>query len=486
MEETPVGIRRFEIKKEGFYLNGEKMFLPGVNRHQEYPYIGYALSNNAQYRDALKIKQASFDYIRLSHYPQSNAFMDACDELGLVVIDAILGWQYFSESKTFKEHQYQASRNLIRRDRNHPSVIAWELSLNESAMSKSFIDSLVAIGHEEYPGDQCYVAGWMDYEYDIYLQARQHRLQHYKSPQKPYIVSEYGDWEYYAMNAGLNQDSWENLIQEERSSRQLRGDGQLRLLQQARNIQEAHNDNFNTPAFADGYWVMFDYNRGYASDLEASGIMDIFRIPKPSYYFFQSQRSASDPFGRPMVHIANTLPGKEGEIRLFSNCEEVELLLNGKSTGRQFPDQDRYSGNLEHPPFTFPASSFVSGILEARGYINGELAAQTVRHTPEDVAGIRLEADLSGRDLQAGSNDLIFLYASVIDDVGTVVPEPERKILFTLDGDAQLIGPNPAPGEAGVASILVKAGKRPGLLKINASTGGLSPDSIQLKIMPIH
>ena len=162
------------------------------------------------------------------------------------------------------------------------------------------------------------------------------------------------------MNAGLNQDSWDNLLQEERSSRQLRGSGQNRLLQQARNIQEAHNDNFSTPAFADGYWVMFDYNRGYADDLEASGIMDIFRIPKPSFYFFQSQRDASDPKGSPMVHIANTLPDKYGEIRVFSNCDEVELTLNGTSVGRLSPDQDQFSYKLAHPPFTFVATSFDS------------------------------------------------------------------------------------------------------------------------------
>ena len=110
---------------------------------------------------------------------------------------------------------------MIRRDRNHPSVLAWEVSLNEAWMPEPFIDRLVEAAREEYPGEACYTAGWQRYGYDIYLQARQHRLGHSDNyPDKPYIVSEYGDWEYYAMNAGLNQDAWGDLMEEERSSRQ--------------------------------------------------------------------------------------------------------------------------------------------------------------------------------------------------------------------------------------------------------------------------
>lgn len=486
-ETNRIGIKSMAFRDQAFFLNGEQLFLRGVNRHQEYPFVGYALSDNAQYRDAKKIKNAGFDYVRLSHYPHSDAFMDACDELGLLTIDAILGWQYYSDSSEFQAHVFNTVRDLLRRDRNHASVLAWEVSLNESWMPEFFIDSLHQIAHREYPGEQCFTAGWQEYGYDIYLQARQHRVGRQHHPvRKPYVVSEYGDWEYYAMNAGLNQDSWGDLIQEERSSRQLRGNGPLRLLQQARNIQEAHNDNLSTPAFADGYWVMFDYNRGYADDLEASGLMDIFRIPKPSFYFFQSQRDASDPKGKPMVHLANTLPDSNGEIRVFSNCDEVELFLNGVSAGRQSPDQDQFSDKLAHPPFTFSAASFDSGELKARAYLNGELASEQVRYTPEKAGKIILSDDLSGRDLQAGSNDLIFIYAAVVDDAGTVVPDSDRKITFTLEGDAQFIGPNPAVTEAGIAAILLKSGEMPGILNINASSGELSPESIQVEMKDVH
>ncbi len=209
-ESLRVGIRQISIAKDGVRINGERMFLRGANRHQEYPYIGYALSDAAQYRDARKIKEAGFDYVRLSHYPHAPAFMDACDELGLVVMDCIPGWQYFNPDPAFAALQYQNCRDLVRRDRNHPCVILWEVSLNESGMTPEFVARTHAIAHEEYPGDQCYTAGWMA-GYDVILEARQHAGCRNDGP-TPCLVSEYGDWEYYAMNAGLDQGAWADLV----------------------------------------------------------------------------------------------------------------------------------------------------------------------------------------------------------------------------------------------------------------------------------
>lgn len=455
---TRIGIKTIKFVGQDFYLNGEKTFLRGVNRHQEYPFVGYALSDNANYRDAKKIKEAGFDYVRLSHYPQSPAFMNACDELGIITIDAILGWQYFNEDKDFQKHVFQTAKDLIRRDRNHASVIAWEVSLNESWMPESFIDSITNIAKKEYPTDQGITAGWQSYGYDIYLEARQHRLQHYdKDLKKPYNVSEYGDWEYYAMNAGLNQDSWGNLLQSERSSRQLRSAGEKALLQQATNLQEAHNDNLNTPAFADGYWVMFDYNRGYADDLEASGIMDVFRLPKPAYYFYQSQRDANDPFAKPMIYIANQWKENSPlDIRVFSNCEEVELFLNGKSLGRQKPNQDKMSTNLQHPPFTFKIPKYFPGTLEAKGFINNSEVVNHLVHSPKKPSKLKIELDLSGKEIDTQNDDLIFIYASILDENGTVLTNIDDKIEFNLEGNAKFIGENPVKLEAGVATILLK------------------------------
>ena len=458
-ETVRVGIRRFAIARDGFQINGERMFLRGANRHQEYPYIGYALSDAAQYRDARKIKEAGFDYVRLSHYPHSPAFMDACDELGLVVMNCIPGWQYFNSDPAFVELQYRNCRDLIRRDRNHPCVILWEVSLNESAMTPEFVARTHAIAHEEYPGDQCVTAGWTR-GYDVHIDARQHGGCR-NEPDGFCLVSEYGDWEYYAMNAGLDQGTWQDLTPAESNSRQLRWQGERAQLQQAANFQEAHNDNLATVAFADGLWVMYDYNRGYAPDIESSGCMDIFRLPKFSHYFFQSQRSADERLpaaaSGPMVFIASYwTPSSDPRVRVFSNCDEVALHLNGRLLERKGPDQDRMSTRLAHPPFTFETGGFRPGTLEAVGYIAGRPAARHVVRTPGTIDRLTLAFDSSGRPRDPERRDTIFCYASLVDAAGTVVPDAWENVAFGVTGDATLAGANAYSTDAGIASILVQ------------------------------
>lgn len=472
-----IGIRRFELTPGGLTLNGRRQFLRGVNRHQEYPYVGNAVPARAQQRDAVKIKQAGFDFVRVAHYPPSPAFMEACDELGLVVLNAILGWQYNPGTPEFMSNRIAAARALVRRDRNHASAVFWELSLNESAMSPEFIAALHAAGHEEYPGDQMATAGWRN-GYDVKVTARQHgSTKEFTAAAFPSLVSEYGDWEYYAGNAGLNQEQWGNLKAAERNSRQRRGDGEVRLLQQATNLQEAHNENLGTRAMGDGYWVMFDYNRGYADDHETSGVMDIFRLPKFSAWFYQSQRPADQVVpgiaGGPMVHVATWwTDASPREVRVFSNCEEVELWLNGRSLGRQSPDRGRTATHLPHPPFTFVTERFEAGELRAGGFIGGERAAEHVVRTPGAPARLELAADLSGRALAAGG-DIVFVYARVVDAAGTVVPTTELPVRFAVEGDAELIGHNPIAAEAGVATILLRTGSTPGALRIRAEAGEL-------------
>jgi beta-galactosidase len=463
-EVTRIGIRRIEISAAAFRINGERMFLRGTNRHQEYPYVGYALSDAAQYRDAKKIKDAGFDYVRLSHYAHAPAFMDACDELGLVVMDCLPGWQFFNRGDpAFTEIQYDNCRRLLRRDRNHPCVILWEVSLNETDMPAEFIRTTHAIAHEEYPGGQCYTCGWTE-GYDVFIQARQHGGCR-DVTDRPCLVSEYGDWEYYAQNAGLEQDAWADLAPDAANSRQLRWHGEAALLQQATNFQEAHNDNRKTLAFADGLWVMYDYNRGYAPDIESSGCMDIFRVPKFSRAFFRSQRDPHEDLtgaeSGPMVSIASYwAPGSSPDVRVFGNCDEVGLYLDGELIERRRPDVDRMSTHLAHPPFTFALGAFRPGTLEAIGYIAGREACRHAVRTPATVERLALRLDESGRPFAVDGKDVVFLYADLMDALGTTVPDAWEKVFFGVTGGVALVGANPFSSDAGIASILMQAETR--------------------------
>lgn len=475
---TKIGIRKFEIKDEKLFVNNELLLLVGTNRHQEYPYIGNALSDNAQYRDAVKIKEAGFNIVRLSHYPQSTAFMNACDELGLLTIAAIPGWQFVGKD-TFLQRSYQDARDLIRRDRNHASVVFWELSLNESGMSDEFMQQMAAIAKEESPESKLITCGWIDRFYDVFIPARQHASfpDYWKkyNATMPLFTGEYGDWEYFAKDAGLNQAGYAGLKADERTSRQLRGDGEKRLLQQALNFQEAHNDNLRNPHLGDANWLMYDYNRGYSPDIESSGIMDIFRLPKFAYYLYRSQ-------SQPTVKIASYWNEKSdfNHIKVYSDCEEVALYLNNKLIQKKMARPDKTSDMLFCPPFVFDLKNYEPGSLKAVGYIKNEVTAEDVVTTAGKASVIKLTYDKSSKPLKADGADAVFVYATVCDAKGNPVFASDASIQFSVKGNGKPIGQNPIKAEAGIATILLRASAIPGNITVEARAEGLVPAKINI------
>ncbi len=430
---TRIGIRTFSLGKR-LLINGKEFRIQGSNRHQEYPYIEYALSPNAARRDAKLIKDGGFNFIRLSHYPQDPAFLDACDELGILVQAAIPGWQIFHYNESFINGSFENIREMIRRDRNHPSVVSWEPNLNEShGDHQDWLETAYQIAHEELPGDQCFTFG------DAYPDS-------WRGWDVKEFIREYGDWGF-----GGNEST----------SRHTRGEGDAVLLQQAWNFQWCHNDNWRAWSdpqrtfYGDATWCMFDYNRGYFWKQEQSGMMDIFRLPKFVYYFFQSQRDPSivrnDIESGPMVFVASdwTKRPSSTKVIVYSNCDEVCLAINGEVFATQKPDSgpdtkysdwdaniaatvgQRYDAtggnpfdggnarNLDRPPFTFFDVPYRAGVVEATGYIGGIPVAKHGVRTPETPEKLSVEFDTQGVGLCADGADAIFVRINVIDKFGT-------------------------------------------------------------------
>jgi|GEM_PF-223031 len=480
--ETRIGIRKINFTRErGFEINGRQIYLTGANRHQEYPYIGNALSDNAQYRDIVKIKEAGFNIVRLAHYPQDPSVLDACDELGLLVYDCVPGWQFFNEDERFVKRAYQDEREMIRRDRNHPCIAIWETSLNEAYPPMWFRNKEHEIAKEETAGE-CFTGGdankpgipwdvpfaWykeLDNDFD--------RMQD-KAPNAPGIAREYGDYEFGG---------------ESSTTRIFRRQGEEKLLNAAWNFQWEHNKLLKKwPALCgDAAWVMFDYNRGCHARIEASGLSDIFRIPKFSYYFFKSQIHAVT--AKPYIYIANywTKRNSPAKVVVYSNCSVVELYLNGKLISSRKPDDGPdtiygdllkggnpfdggNAGNLPCPPFTFTGINFEEGELKAMGKINEKKETEYIVRTPGKASAINIEPDLSGKPFKADGADAIFVYAKIVDKNGTVIPDYNNEIKFTVRGDAKIIGPSEIDAEAGIATILLQAGLKKGKITLIASS----------------
>jgi beta-galactosidase len=458
-----VGIRKAELKPDGFYLNGAKLFLNGTNRHQEYPYVGNAVPDNAQKRDAQLIKEAGFNFVRLSHYPQAPAFYEACDELGIIVMDAIPGWQYFNTSSIFTQRCKNDLYALTFRDRNHPSVIFWENSLNETAMPEQFMLDMNLILKAQI-GSNGFSAGWLDHpSYDVFMPARQHAKApdywaNYKPKAKALLIAEYGDWEYYAQNAGFNQTQFADLAPTERNSRHLRGASEQALLQQAYNFQEASNSNRKgANSIGEANWVCFDYNRGYSPDLEASGIYDITRLPKYAADFYKSQGLSFSK--QPYVSIASRWDGNSSTtVTVYSNCPSVSLFLNDKQIALQKQSKKEASTHLTAPPYTFVIPQFEPGKLTAYGLDQRQIRVAAAQvQTPGKPTQVVLELDTLNLGIDLQQADLIFIRAKLRDANGTVVPTNNYKATFScLAEDAGLVSPAIQLFEAGIASALLR------------------------------
>ena len=525
---TRFGIRTLAYDdKLGFVINGEPLTIRGANRHQDHPWIGNAVPDNEQYRDLKRLKDAGFNFLRLAHYPQSPAVMAAADELGLMVSVCTPGWQYFGKSEQFTNLAERNIREMVRWHRNHPSAIMWEVSLNETYGHDKFYAECARLAHEEYPGGQMFTSG------DTYASKDGRRFD------VPYSVWEggFGDNTNAPGFAGKRRSFTREYGDysfggEHSTSRVARGEGENRLLLAAWNNIWNHNRNLAADwVIGDCLWVGIDHFRGCSEEnpLSRCGVLDYLRLPKFSYYYYQSQRAVKDA---PELHIANYWTPRESpaKVVVFANCEEVELRVNGKTVARQKPDAgpdaeygvwhpqadpvymasgknvhddeaataqnlkqlkgedylamfDGGNGrHTDHPPFTFAPVTYAPGKLEAIGYIGGKVVATDVRHTPGQPTQLKLEADTEGRPLAAQGVDTVFVHATVCDADGNPVPDAQNPVAFAVSGPAVCTGSSSVTAEAGVATVLLRTEDvASGKILIKATAAGLQPAQLKLK-----
>jgi hypothetical protein len=487
---TRIGIRSIKwTHGSGITLNGQNCKVHGANMHQDIFGLGNAVPKRSIYYDVKRFKEAGLNFVRASHYPHNTIFYDACDEFGILVENSMTGWQRFYNTDAFKNNTYKEIKDMIRRDRNHPCVAIWETQLNESSYTTAWATGANNLAKQEFAGAQMFTCGtaadgnWgspstvSSVVWDVMIGASQHNVRGATISQ-PVIICEYGSWDYGG---------------ESSTSDVTRQSADAPLLVQCDNIQESVNNNRALSWFcADAYWVYDDYagyvTAGYpASRLNSCGVVDYYRIPKHSYYFFQSQRDPNVIMPGvntgPMVYIANRwTAGSPSTVRVFSNCAQVSLYRDNTLVATKSPDNGTTTTSLLHPPFTFSLGSYSAGTLRAAGIIGGvEKAWDTVK-TPGSAAAVRLRPE-SSEPLEAGGSDARLVWIDVIDASGTVVYGSSAQVSLSITG-GNIVGPAAVTMKTGQLATWVKSGNTPGTISLTAQSTGLTPVTLALNADP--
>lgn len=504
---TRIGIRLAEFRgKDGFWLNGKPFGqLVGANRHQDFAYVGNALPNSQQWRDAKRLRDAGCTIIRVAHYPQDPAFMDACDELGMFVIVATVGWQFWNKDPKFAELVHRNTREMIRRDRNHPSVLMWEPILNETRYPLDFALKALSITKEEYPytgrpvaAADVHSAGVKD-NYDV-VYGWPGDDEKADRPKQCIFTREFGE----------NVDDWYAHNNNNRASRSW---GERPLLVQALSLAKSYDEMYRTTGqFVGGaQWHPFDHQRGYHPDPYWGGIYDAFRQKKYACEMFRSQSPAGlrHPLAEcgPMLFIAHEMTQfSDKDVVVFSNCDSVRLsIYDGTKTWTK--PVVHAKGHLPNAPvifedvwdfwearsYSYTQKNWQKVNMVAEGIINGKVVCTQKKMPSRRSTKLRLYADTQKINLVADGSDFIVIVAEVTDDNGNVRRLAKENIVFTVEGEGEIIGDatihaNPRAVEFGSAPLLVRSTRKAGKIKVKARVqfeGTQAPTPAELEIESI-
>lgn len=485
--ETTFGIRTVEVRKDGFYLNGKHYPVKGTANHQDYAGVGVAVPDKIhEYRISL-LKQMGCNAYRTAHNPTTPEIMDICDREGMLFLDEN---RLLSSSKEGLEDL----ETLILRDRNHPSVFMWCLENEEkiegTATGRRILKSMSDVAHRLDSTRQVTAGmnhGWNENGYsqaiDVvgynYGQRRQQYVKdHEQHPNRLMFVTETAS---FVATRGEYEDSKEKGI----VSNMGNGVGWGTL--PGADWADVVKYPFLSGMFA---WTGFDY-RGeptpyyqWPTVVSHFGIMDLCGFPKDSYYAYKAAWTKE-----PVLHIFPhwNWPDKIGkEINLmgYTNCDEVELIVNGKSLGRRKVEPfERMQWKAVYAP----------GKVVAKGWQKGKLVVKEVVETTGKVSKLSMTSDT--KVLKADGKDVAIVNISMLDSKNRVVPTADNQIRFTIQGAGKIIGvgngdPNSHEPEKansrkafhGYCQVLVQADRKAGDILLKAEADGLPSRTIQINV----
>jgi beta-galactosidase len=492
---TRIGFREARFKVDGFYLNGHRVTLFGLNRHQLFPFAGMAVPERMQRRDAEILKtRFNCNMVRCSHYPQSPHFLDACDELGLMVWEEPPGWRYIGAASS-QELIARDVKEMVIRDRNHPSVIIWGTRVNETGGHATLYRKTSQIA-QEFDGSRqtsgaMRVHSTLDWNEDVFAFDDYHVDSEGNAtllpplPGVPYLVTE-------AVGTldGVKFFRWT--------------DAGWALAKQAVMHAQVHEIAQADARYAGLLgWTGFDYAslHGHIWDnVKWPGVCDTFRVPKPGAAFYRSQ---VDPRVEPLIipvffwdfEPDSGTTGQQYPAMIATNCDRLEIFVGGLHVTTAEPDTSRF-GHLAHPPVFVDLAVnpvFVNLIaggaglpdLHIDGYVRGRHMA-TVRMSA-DTSKDRLVLTADDAAITADGSDATRVTFRALDIYGNQRRYVTGGVDLALHGPGVLVGDNPfAFGEyGGVGGAFVRSipGKT-GMVTLTAAHATLGSATLRIRTIP--
>jgi beta-galactosidase len=463
-----IGFREAQFTDHGFELNGTVIKLRGLDRHQTFPFVGQAMPGRAQRRDAQILRQKlKCNIVRTSHYPQSRHFLDACDEMGLLVLEEIPGWQHIGD-EAWKLISIDNVSRMIRRDWNHPSIILWGVRINESKDDHDFYIRTNAVAHKLDPTRQ---TGGIRYFQESEFLEDVFTMNDFGWPLKPPNHPRYLNTEFVGHTYPTKTI-----------------DDKERLVEHTIRHARVHDQLASNPQYAGGIgWCAFDYNThadfGSGDRICYHGVTDIFREPKPAAGFYKSQCDPADEIVlEPAFHWAR---GDESigftTALVCSNCEHLKFYLEDKLLAEADPDKAQFP-HLRYAPFTADLGRVVRGWgdLRIEGYIQGkQVIAKTLSGKGIDQKFELLPDDTN---LVADGADTTRVVLRVTDEFGAIRPFANDAIKLELDGPAEIIGDNPFALVGGTGAIWVRAKEQAGTARLTAVHPVLGTRHVQIEL----